>query len=101
MFITLGCLTSLIGLGTLLCLPDTPMRAKFLSQKEKVSLLKHVSINQTGIENKRFQSRQILEGLRDVQIWLLILITILVSIPTILKSPTELTNLSNPSQAVL
>ena len=86
MFIVLGFVTVIIGLGTALYLPDTPMRAKFLCEEEKVLLLKHVRINQTGIENKRFQWPQVWEAFRDIQIWLLVLITILVSIPAFFSS---------------
>ena len=79
MFIVLGFVTIIIGLATAFFLPDTPMNAKFLSEDEKITLLKHVSVNQTGIENKCFQWSQLLEACRDMQIWLLVLITILVS----------------------
>ena len=78
MFIVLGLVTVIIGLGTAFYLPDTPMKAKFLSEDEKVMLLKHVSINQTGIENRGFQWSQVWEAVRDIQIWLLVLITTLV-----------------------
>lgn len=78
MFVALGCITILIGLITLLLLPDTPMTAHFLSEPEKVTLLKHVAVNQTGIQNKKFKPRQILEVVMDPQLWLLSLLTILV-----------------------
>jgi len=78
MFVALGCITIVIGLITLLLLPDTPMTAHFLSEPEKVTLLKHVAVNQTGIQNKKFKPRQILEVVMDPQLWLLSLLTILV-----------------------
>ena len=81
MFIALGFVTIIIGLATAFFLPDTPMKAKFLSEDDKIMLLKHVSVNQTGIENKRFQWSQVWETFCDLQIWLLVLITILVRIP--------------------
>ena len=81
MFIVLGFVTIIIGLATAFFLPDTPMKAKFLSEDDKIMLLKHVSVNQTGIENKRFQWSQVWETFCDLQIWLLVLITILVRIP--------------------
>ncbi|KAK6992639.1 major facilitator superfamily transporter [Favolaschia claudopus] len=39
---------------------------------EKVALLKHVSVNQTGIENRHFRPREIVEALCDPQIYLLL-----------------------------
>ncbi|KAK3381895.1 putative allantoate protein [Podospora didyma] len=80
MFLTLGLITSLIGACTFFFLPDTPMKAKWLSDNEKVALLKHVSVNQTGIENKKFRWKEIAEGLCDPQIWLIVLSVILLSV---------------------
>ena len=68
MFIVLGIVTVTVGLGTAFYLSDTPMRAQFISEEEKIMLLKHVSINQTGIENRRSQWSQVCEALRDNQI---------------------------------
>lgn len=79
MFIVLGLITCIIGFITFFFLPDTPMSCKFLSESQKVALLKHVSVNQTGIQNKHFKFRQLLEMLLDVQLWLMTLLTILVS----------------------
>lgn len=81
MFVTLGCLTVAIGLWTILLLPDTPMKASWLSNEEKVKLLKHVSVNQTGIENRKFRPKEILEALMDPQLYMLLLAVILVSPP--------------------
>lgn len=79
MFVVLGLVTVVIGFMTLLLLPDTPMKARFLSEQEKVKLLRYVAVNQTGIHNKQFKPRQLLEILLDLQIWLMLLLTILVS----------------------
>ena len=79
MFIVLGLVTVIIGFITLFFLPDTPMKARFLSEPEKVMLLKHVSVNQTGIRNKNYKISQALEILMDPALYLLVLVTILVS----------------------
>ena len=78
MFIVLGLVTVIIGVVTFFFLPDTPMKARFLSEAEKVALLKHVAVNQTGIQNKRYRPSQILDVLLDLQLWLMTLLTILV-----------------------
>lgn len=78
MFVVLGLVTVIIGVVTGLWLPDTPMQAWFLGEREKVVLLKHVAVNQTGIRNRGFKARQVLEVGLDVQMWLLTLLTILV-----------------------
>jgi hypothetical protein len=53
------------------------MGAWFLNDQEKVALLEHVKINQTGIEGKHFVLAQLIEALLDVQIWLFFLIVTL------------------------
>ncbi|KAL9584745.1 MAG: hypothetical protein Q9212_001935 [Teloschistes hypoglaucus] len=80
MFIVLGLVTVVIGVVTFFFLPDTPMQARFLSEAEKVMILKHVAVNQTGIRNKNYKWSQALEVLRDPQLWLMVLLTILISI---------------------
>ena len=81
MFVVLGLVTVLIGFLTILILPDTPMKARFLSESEKVALLKHVAVNQTGIQNKKVKPKQILEVVMDPQLWLMTLLTISVREP--------------------
>lgn len=80
MFIVLGCVTVVIGLSVIAFIPDTPMQARWLSVREKVALLKHVSVNQTGIKSSEFRFKEIIEALLDLQIWLQILITVLFSV---------------------
>lgn len=80
MFIALGVLTVIFGLCVIIFIPDTPMQAKWLSDNEKVALLKHVSINQTGIKNTKFRVKEIIEGLLDPQIWLMVLSVLLMSL---------------------
>ncbi|KAL8664900.1 MAG: hypothetical protein Q9168_007812 [Polycauliona sp. 1 TL-2023] len=80
MFIVLGLVTVVIGFVTLFFLPDTPMKARFLSEPEKVMLLRHVSVNQTGIRNKNYKLSQALEILMDPALYLMVLLTILISI---------------------
>ncbi|PYH71817.1 putative MFS transporter [Aspergillus vadensis CBS 113365] len=78
MFLVIGLATVLIGVLTLLFIPDTPMKAKWLSEEEKVALLQHVSVNQTGVWSSTINLKQIWEAVLDIQLWLLVLITILV-----------------------
>jgi MFS family permease len=90
MFIVLGCVTVAVGLGTILLVPDTPMKARWLSDNEKVAVLKHVSVNMTGIQDRKFRPRQILEALLDPQLYLMVLAVILVS--TVIQCYIEATD---------
>lgn len=66
MFLALGLTSVLFGVFILFYMPDTPMSAKFLTNDEKVALLEHIKVNQTGIENKHFHPSQLLEGILDI-----------------------------------
>lgn len=81
MFLVMGLITVVVGFSTLIYLPDTPMQAKWLSDDEKVALLQHARVNQTGIRNSKFNFRQILEAVLDVQVWLFCLMVALVRSP--------------------
>jgi MFS family permease len=81
MFIVLGVVTSIVGSFTFFFVPDTPMTARFLTEVEKVALLKHISANKTGVRNTKFQFKQIIEALLDPQLWLLALMVMLVRYP--------------------
>lgn len=80
MFLVLGCITVLVGVCVLLFLPDTPMKARWLSTGEKVALLKHVSVNQTGIQSHKFRPKEVLDALTDPQLYLLVLSVVLLSV---------------------
>lgn len=105
MFVVLGCLTVVFGLATVLLLPDTPMRAPWLSVTEKVALLKHVSVNQTGIDTPGFRPREVLEALADPQIWLLVVSVVLLSVSSGVVTTYSATLIKNlgyvPKQAAL
>lgn len=80
MFVFLGVLTVIIGVITYFFLPDTPMQARFLTDTEKAAILHHIAENQTGVQNTRFKLAHMGQALLDIQLWLLTLITVLISI---------------------
>ncbi|KAJ5489542.1 hypothetical protein N7539_004432 [Penicillium diatomitis] len=80
MFIVLGLVTMVVGALTYFFIPDTPIKAKWLSEEEKIALLQHVGENQTGVWSTTLNFGQIKDAVFDVQLWLLTLITILISV---------------------
>ncbi|KAL1878539.1 hypothetical protein VTK73DRAFT_7880 [Phialemonium thermophilum] len=81
MFLVFGLIT--VGVGTLVMLfmPDNPMTAKNLTEDEKIWAVSRLRENRTGIENKHFKPRQVLECFLDPQTWLLGVIVIASNIP--------------------
>lgn len=105
MFLVLGCLTVVFGLCAYFFLPDTPWQAPWLSDAEKVALLRHVCVNQTGIENKSIRLKEVKEAVLDPQVWLLTLSVVLLSISSGVVTTYSATLIRNlgylPKQAAL
>ena len=80
MFVVLGFVTVIIGVATIVFLPDSPMSARFLNEAEKAAIIQHTADNKTGIVNRTFSPHHLLEILTDVQLWLMVLLTVLVSL---------------------
>lgn len=50
--------------------PDNPMSAWFLSEEEKLQVVKRVRANQNGIETKVWKKHQFIEAITDVKTWI-------------------------------
>jgi hypothetical protein len=62
-------------------LPDNPVKAKFISQREKYVAVERMRADQLGIENKTFIRSQIWELVKDPKTWLMFFFHVWVSIP--------------------
>ncbi|KAJ5769635.1 MFS allantoate transporter [Penicillium odoratum] len=72
MFIIFGCVTVLFGISLWWLLPDSPMTAGFLTERERYIVVHRMSSNRTGVKNTHLKREQIMEALLDVRIWLLV-----------------------------
>lgn len=79
MFITMGLVTVVLGVLTLSFLAENPLQADYLTKAEKVAVLRHISVNRTGVSNLHFVASQVVELMLDVQIWWLMAVVISVS----------------------
>ncbi|KAH0587483.1 hypothetical protein H2248_006265 [Termitomyces sp. 'cryptogamus'] len=80
-YVFLGGLAIIIGISILIWLPDSPVHARFLTKEERIAALERVRDDQGGTENKSLKKSQILEAVTDVRTWLIVLSTLLTSIP--------------------
>lgn len=64
-----------------LFLPDSPIKAKFLTPREKAIIVDRMRVDQTGIENKRFNKHQLVEAFEDPKTWLLFFFNLFINIP--------------------
>lgn len=61
------------GIVTTYLLPDNPLQARFLSDRERVLAVERMRAGQTGIENRRFKAYQAREALLDIKTWIMVL----------------------------
>ncbi|THH33779.1 hypothetical protein EUX98_g426 [Antrodiella citrinella] len=80
-YILLGGLAIIVGICVVLWLPDSPVTARMLTPEERIAALERVRDDQGGTENKTLKKDQVLEALTDVRTWLIVLTTMLTSIP--------------------
>lgn len=82
MFVVIGGVNIIISLCILFLLPETPSKATFLDQSEKERIFQRLHDDQAGVGEKEFRWRSVLEAFGDLQTWLLVLLTILITIPS-------------------
>ena len=82
MFVVIGAFNVLVSLLVLFVLPETPAKAKFLDEEEKQRIFQRLSQDQAGVGVKVFRWRSVLEAFADLQTWMLVLLTILITIPS-------------------
>ncbi|KAJ7591150.1 MFS general substrate transporter [Mycena floridula] len=80
-YILLGGLAIVVGVAVLIWMPDSPVHARFLTAEERIAALERVRDDQGGTENKKLKKEQVLEAVQDIRTWLVVLTTMLTSIP--------------------
>lgn len=81
-FIIVGATTVCWGIGLLFLLPDSPMNATFLTERERAMAVERIKDNQTGFINHQWKWDQFYECLLDPNIWLYCLVVFLAAIPS-------------------
>lgn len=76
-FLVFGAFTVAWSAALFYLLPDTPMKAWFLSADDRAKAVERVRENMTGIKNDEFKMYQCVEALLDPQAWFLVLIQII------------------------
>ncbi|KAI0165264.1 major facilitator superfamily transporter allantoate [Hypoxylon sp. FL1284] len=81
-FIIFGAFTVLYGAFLFFFIPDSPMTARWLSDRDRALALARVRQNRTGIMNRKFKWYQVREALLDPQTWMLVIVQFLTNIPS-------------------
>jgi hypothetical protein len=67
LFLTYGLLTFIWGWVVMLRMPDSPMKAKCFTERDKKLMMERVRENKTGIQNRVFRKDQVKEAFTDPQ----------------------------------
>ncbi|KAI0378796.1 major facilitator superfamily transporter allantoate [Hypomontagnella monticulosa] len=81
-FIIFGAFTILFGVFLFFFIPDSPMTARWFSERDRALALARVRQNRTGIMNHEVKWYQVKEALLDPQTWVLVVIQFLTNIPS-------------------
>ncbi|OBT71040.1 hypothetical protein VF21_10625 [Pseudogymnoascus sp. 05NY08] len=82
MMLAVGLVNIVVAIVVLLFLPDCVDSANFLTTSEKTAIHVKLTLDQGGNGAKVFRFSGLGEVLRDAQIWLLVLLTVLIVIPS-------------------
>lgn len=80
-FLIIGALCSIWGVVLFFFLPDSPVTAPMLSQKERRWAVERLRENQTGVENKHLKRYQVIEAFKDPKLYLFFLLGFVGNVP--------------------
>lgn len=72
MFIFFGIFTVLFGISLWWLLPDSPISATWLSERERLIAVERLKSNKTGVKNTTHKWPQVKEALLDPKVWMLV-----------------------------
>ncbi|OAA65593.1 allantoate permease [Niveomyces insectorum RCEF 264] len=81
LYLLTGTINILYSIFIFFVLPDTPMKARFLSPAEKFYATQRLAGNRTGIANRHWRWEQLWEALLDIKVWLIVVFNIVINIP--------------------
>ena len=77
-FIFCGVLTVLFGVAFIVFMPDSPMEAKYLSEREKLVAVERLRANQMGVASRRWRWEHVKETFLDIKtlLWFILIVAI-------------------------
>lgn len=95
LFIIFGVITLVWAVVLIIFLPDTPEKARFLNEEQRIEAINRIRSNHTGMKNNTFKWEHVREVLTDRNVLLLMLFQFTFSIPngaytTVISIFTEL-----------
>lgn len=70
-YVILGSVSIGVGLFYFWAFPDSPMKAMFLTEREKQIAVQRIQANNTGMQSRKFKLKQVQEAFMDPQMWII------------------------------
>ncbi|KAH9886180.1 major facilitator superfamily domain-containing protein [Xylariomycetidae sp. FL2044] len=80
-FLVLGLLSILVGLGWLFLMPQTPNKARFLTHEEQIIAVRRVASNMMGIKGYQWKNYQLWHTVIDPKTWLVLAFVLFTQLP--------------------
>jgi hypothetical protein len=101
MFVSVGAFNILVAVAVLLWLPNSVDSASFLTAAEKAHIEATLAVDQAGTGKREFRFPALIEALLDPAVWLLLILTIFIVIPSGVRklmgrSLPAVRNIANP-----
>ncbi|GFF47791.1 uncharacterized transporter C417.10 [Aspergillus udagawae] len=81
-FLFFGLITVVFSVVVLLYMPDSPIRAKFLNEEDKLIAIERLRMNQQGIETHHWNWDHVKETCLDLKSWIWFALMFSISIPS-------------------
>ncbi|KAK7407835.1 hypothetical protein QQX98_010006 [Neonectria punicea] len=81
LYLITGSMNVLYSLFMAICLPNSPINARFLTLEERWHAVQRLAENRTGIDSNQWKWDQAWEAVLDVKIWIMFFFNIAVNIP--------------------
>lgn len=81
LFIIFGVITLVWAVVLIIFLPDTPEKARFLNEEQRIEAINRIRTNHTGMKNNTFKWEHVREVLTDRNVLLLMVFQFTFSIP--------------------
>ncbi|KAG8855945.1 hypothetical protein FRB91_001465 [Serendipita sp. 411] len=75
--VIISLLTFVVCLAFAAFFPDSPTKAGFLTQQDKIVAIKRIRANQSGVETKKWKKYQFFEAVKDPKAWIFMLFAVL------------------------
>ncbi|TFK55777.1 MFS general substrate transporter [Heliocybe sulcata] len=81
LYLVFGAMAVVVGIMVLIWLPDSPLHARLLTERERTIALERIRDDQIGVENKKIKREQVWEAFTDIRTWIIVLMMMLTAIP--------------------